>query len=201
MLSLKKRLKSVSPIVIVSVLIAVLVGMGMFFWQSKKNRTEVRKIEEEKQDLQDEVQELKEDKKEFSEVYEYYDKKDNKVLGVGEKTDSNGQNIENETVFCDENCIILNSPQFGENVSSPVGISGQASVYEGTLNLRIKNAAGSTIAEDFATCNLGAPEWGNFNKILNYSISSPQQGTIEVYTTSVKDGSINNIVSIPVNLE
>ncbi len=57
------------------------------------------------------------------------------------------------------------------------------------------------IAEDFTTATLGAPEWGDFNTSLNFSVPSPQQGTIEVYSTSAKDGSIDDIVSISVNLK
>jgi type II secretory pathway pseudopilin PulG len=181
---------STVTIVIITILITVLTAGGVYLWQSQKTKTQTQKLEEEKQDLQKQVDELKERKKELEKTIE-------KEAGGGVEIEPGEQ----KETTSQKGYIVLRSPKSGDTVTSPVKISGRASVFEGTLSLRIKDANGNVIAEDFTTATLGAPEWGDFDTNLNYSVSSSQSGTIEVYTISAKDGSIDDIVSISVTLK
>lgn len=177
-------------IVIIAILITALTGGGVYYWQSRKTKTQTQELTQEKQDLQKQVDELKEEKKELEKIVEKEETKEVEPE-PGEQKEATSQ----------KGYIVLTSPKSGETVTSPIQIAGKASVYEGTLNIMIKDSKSAVIAEDFTTCSLGAPEWGDFNTILNYSVSSPQQGTIEIYTKSAKDGSIDDIVSISVTLK
>lgn len=190
MSNLQNGFVSTVTIVIIAILITALSGGGVYLWQSKRAKTETQKIEREKQDLQKQVEELKEEKKEL-------EKATGKETGGGVEIEPGEQ----KETTSPKGYIVVTSPKSGDTVTSPVKISGRASVFEGTLNLRIKDATGAVLAEDFTTCSLGAPEWGDFEATLNYSVSSSQSGTIEVYTISAKDGSIDDIVSISVTLK
>jgi hypothetical protein len=96
--------------------------------------------------------------------------------------------------------ILVESPLIGQRVSSPVTISGTANVFEATVSIRILDASGKEIASAFtqATCGTGCR--GSYSTAVSYQVSSEQQGTIEVFESSAKDGSPINVVRIPVTL-
>ncbi|GIW05304.1 MAG: hypothetical protein KatS3mg060_0109 [Dehalococcoidia bacterium] len=94
--------------------------------------------------------------------------------------------------------IVVTSPQAGATVSSPVRITGTASVFEGTVQFRIKDVNGQTIGQGVATASQGAPGRGTFSAEIAYRGSGP--GTIEVFSQSPRDGSDQFLVRIPVTL-
>jgi hypothetical protein len=96
--------------------------------------------------------------------------------------------------------IVVESPQLGSRVSDPVTVSGTADVFEATVSIRILDASGHEIARTFTQAACGTGCRGDFSASLGYQISSEQQGTLEVFENSAKDGSPINVVSIPVTL-
>jgi len=99
----------------------------------------------------------------------------------------------------DEPAIWVNSPQSGQKVASPLEVSGSARVFEATVNIRLVDNAGKTIAEGFTTASEGAPGRGNFKYSLDFDAPAPGQGELEVFWTSPKDGKELDKVSVPVN--
>lgn len=85
----------------------------------------------------------------------------------------------------DEAAIVVESPEPGASVSSPVTISGTASVFEGTVQLRILDADGEEIASTFTTASTGAPDRGDFSKDVEFSVDEAQEGVVEVFEQSV----------------
>ncbi|MGH2801033.1 MAG: Gmad2 immunoglobulin-like domain-containing protein [Solirubrobacterales bacterium] len=85
----------------------------------------------------------------------------------------------------DEAAIVVESPQSGASVSSPVTISGTASVFEGTLQLRILDADGEEIASAFTTASAGAPERGDFSEQVKFTVDEAQDGVVEVFEQNV----------------
>jgi hypothetical protein len=81
--------------------------------------------------------------------------------------------------------IVVDSPGPGASVSSPVEISGSASVFEGTVQLRIRDADGEVIARTFTTASAGAPERGDFSEELEFSVGEAQDGVIEAFEQNV----------------
>jgi Immunoglobulin-like domain of bacterial spore germination len=85
----------------------------------------------------------------------------------------------------DRAAIVVESPEPGASVSSPVTISGTASVFEGTVQLRILDADGEEIARAFATASAGAPERGDFSKEVEFTVGEAQDGVVEVFEENV----------------
>ncbi len=110
--------------------------------------------------------------------------------------------------------VVVESPLCGAPVSSPVTVSGTASVFEGSLILDIKDSTGNVLATAQVTATPGTQTPGTpmpgtqtlstpmptFSQDLTFSVSSAQQGTIDAYNLSAKDGSVVNLFSVPVLL-
>jgi hypothetical protein len=96
--------------------------------------------------------------------------------------------------------ILVQTPLIGARVSSPVTISGTADVFEATVSLRILDANGHEIARTFTQASCGTGCRGDYSIAVPYQIATEQQGTIEVFESSAKDGSAINVVAIPVTL-
>jgi hypothetical protein len=96
--------------------------------------------------------------------------------------------------------IVVESPTIGASVSSPVVVKGTANVFEATVSLRVLDAQGREIARTFTTATCGTGCRGDYSKSVRFSVSSEQQGTIEVFEESAEDGRAINVVRIPVTL-
>jgi Immunoglobulin-like domain of bacterial spore germination len=106
----------------------------------------------------------------------------------------------------DEAAIVVESPEPGASVSSPVTISGTASVFEGTVQLRILDADGEEIARAFTTASAGAPERGDFSKEVEFSVGDAQDGVIRAFEQNVASPEESPerelfTVEVPVQLE
>ena len=95
---------------------------------------------------------------------------------------------------------LATTPQTGMRVSSPVTIAGSADVFEATVNIRVLDANGEVIAESFAMATCGTGCRGDFSTQVDVPIDAEQPGTIQVFEYSAKDGSMINMVEIPVTL-
>jgi hypothetical protein len=81
--------------------------------------------------------------------------------------------------------IVVESPEPGASVTSPVTVAGTASVFEGTVQLRIRDADGEVIARTFTTASAGAPGRGNFSKEVEFTVDEAQDGVIEAFEQNV----------------
>jgi Immunoglobulin-like domain of bacterial spore germination len=122
------------------------------------------------------------------------------LVGCGEDDD------DAEQPAAEDAAIVVESPQDGDSVSSPVTISGTASVFEGTVQLRILDAGGEEIASAFTTASAGAPERGEFSEQVEFTVGEPQEGVIEVFEQNVAEVEESperelNKVSVAVELE
>ena len=106
-----------------------------------------------------------------------------------------------------EAAIVVEAPERGASVTSPVTVSGTASVFEGTVQIRIIGADGEEIASTFATASEGAPGRGEFSKKVTFSVPEAQEGVIEAYEADVATGDEGSpaeelfSVSVPVRLQ
>ena len=96
--------------------------------------------------------------------------------------------------------ITVRSPVIGEQVTSPVTVSGTANVFEATVSLRVLDSAGHEIARTFTTATCGTGCRGSYSVSVSYSVPRTQPGTIEVFESSAKDGQPVNVQQIPVTL-
>ena len=106
----------------------------------------------------------------------------------------------------DEAAIVVESPEPGARVSSPVTISGTASVFEGTVQLRILDSDGKEIGRAFTTATAGAPDRGEFSEDVEFSVDETQDGVVEAFEQNVAPPEESpererSTVEVPVELE
>ncbi|MFA6171478.1 MAG: Gmad2 immunoglobulin-like domain-containing protein [Patescibacteria group bacterium] len=104
----------------------------------------------------------------------------------------------NIRIILDPN-IIVSLPLPGDSIGNPVTIKGEARVFENTFNYRVKDSAGNILAEKTAMASApDAGQYGDFEITIRYSVPKTDNGVIEVFDYSAKDGSVIDLVSIPV---
>jgi len=96
--------------------------------------------------------------------------------------------------------IVVESPRTGQDLASSVTVTGFANVFEANVNIRILDAEGNILKETFTTASCGTGCWGDFSETLAFEVTERRQGRVEVLTYSPKDGSEQDLVSIPVVL-
>jgi germination protein M len=83
--------------------------------------------------------------------------------------------------------ILVEHPAVGETVTSPIPVSGTASVFEATLRIRLEGPDGESLWEDTVTASDGAPGRGTFAVAVPFAATGP--GRIVAFSPSAKDGS------------
>jgi hypothetical protein len=96
--------------------------------------------------------------------------------------------------------IVVETPQPGAEISSPITIAGTADVFEATVSIRILDEDGGELAATFATATCGSGCRGRYSTDLFFFVDRTQNGAIEVFEASAEDGSPINLVSVPVIL-
>jgi len=96
--------------------------------------------------------------------------------------------------------ITVQSPVIGDQVTSPVTVSGTADVFEAVVSLRVLDSAGNELARTFTNATCGTGCRGSYAVTISYSVAQSEPGTIEVFETSAKDGQPVNVQQIPVTL-
>ncbi len=95
--------------------------------------------------------------------------------------------------------ITVSRPQPNARISTPVTIAGDASVFEAALQWRLTDSAGRALAQGITTASAGAPRRGTYS--ITATFAPPATDTIaivEVWSVSAKDGTIDEIVRVPV---
>ena len=96
--------------------------------------------------------------------------------------------------------ILVESVGPGDEVASPLRVTGTANTFEATLNLRVVDAAGNVLYDDFATATSGTGTRGTFDETLEFDVVEDGPGTLVAYERSAEDGSEVKVVRIPVEL-
>ena len=95
--------------------------------------------------------------------------------------------------------IMVSSPKANSTAGNSVTISGNARVFENVVNYRVLDGKGVVLAEG---TTLATPpdigQFGPFSVTPTWNTPKTITGTIEVFSTSAKDGSVINLVKIPV---
>jgi immunoglobulin-like protein involved in spore germination len=97
--------------------------------------------------------------------------------------------------------ILVKEPLANTRVRSPLTISGEAMVFEAALIWQVTDTAGRVLAGGITTATAGAPAKGTFTITATYA--DPPSDTIgfaEVFTRSPRDGTVDEIVRVPLIL-
>lgn len=97
--------------------------------------------------------------------------------------------------------IWVTSPLPGDKIENPVIIRGKAMVFEASLSGRIKDSSGKTLAQGNTMASKGAPERGDFQLELRFDSPTTEDGYLEVFTYSAKDGSEIIEAKIPIKFK
>jgi hypothetical protein len=122
--------------------------------------------------------------------------------GSGVEDNSDGAANDDETstsVISASGNVEVTSPDVGEIIGLPLAVTGSARVFESTLNYRLLDADSTVLAEGYVMTN--APdvgEFGDFAIMTSYAAPSGAAGTLEVFDYSAKDGSVIDLVQVPV---
>jgi germination protein M len=96
--------------------------------------------------------------------------------------------------------IALSEPAAGTLVKGDrLVVKGEASVYEGTVSLRLRDDRGQVMAQGYATAAEGAPGRGEFSGALTFTPPATSHAwTVEAFEASAEDGRILYLVKLPV---
>jgi germination protein M len=96
--------------------------------------------------------------------------------------------------------IALAQPAAGALVKGDrLVVKGEASVYEGTVSLRLRDDQGNVMAQGHATAAEGAPGRGPFSGALSFTPPAASRSwTLEAFEVSAEDGRILYSVQLPV---
>lgn len=96
--------------------------------------------------------------------------------------------------------IFVDSPAWGEPVTSPVEVRGLSNVFEATSQVMLTDDDGLGLFEDHVTATCGTGCWGEWEVDIPYTVDREQFGALIVSELSARDGSQVNIREYPVIL-
>jgi hypothetical protein len=99
-----------------------------------------------------------------------------------------------------EPAIVVRTPASGDELRSPITVSGTANVFEATVAIRLLDADGQVLAASFATATCGSGCRGAFAAEVAFFVEARESGTIVVFEPSAEDGSPLHAVTISVVL-
>jgi hypothetical protein len=100
----------------------------------------------------------------------------------------------------ENNAFRLFEPAPNSTVNSSFTVKGQARVFEAAFSYSFEDGH-NVLAEGHAMAKQGAPEWGDFEFVVQYNKATNPTGMLILYETSAKDGSRINQLVMPVKLQ
>lgn len=96
---------------------------------------------------------------------------------------------------------VVFQPLPGSKIASGSPLSGAARAFEAVVHRQIRDASGRVVTADKAvTAAEGAPAFGRFETTISLDRSpATPTGTLMVYTRSARNGSIQDLVEVPVS--
>ena len=120
------------------------------------------------------------------------------VAVQGEPVGSQAEPLTRDTFSELTPLILVEHPALGETVTSPVTVSGTASVFEATLRVRLEGPDGERLWEDTVTASEGGPGRGSFAVEVPFAATGP--GKVVAFAPSAKDGSPQHTFEVEVRL-
>jgi LysM repeat protein len=97
--------------------------------------------------------------------------------------------------------IIINNPVQGVTITSPVLVTGVGAAFEQQISVRILDQEGAQIGGGVAFISGELGQIGPFSGTFTFTVpSTPQMGRIQVLSISPRDGAIEHLTSVSVNL-
>ncbi len=101
-----------------------------------------------------------------------------------------------------QEAIIITAPTMNQEISSPVTVTGWGSGFENNLAVEVLDNMASVIGEGYVTVNAEMGQIGPFTGTITFTPpDSEQLGRVAVYSISPRDGAIEHLNSVTVNLK
>lgn len=97
--------------------------------------------------------------------------------------------------------ILVEHPYPGQDVVSPISVSGSANVFEAQFKVEVTDPEGLIITEQKLTATSGTGTRGTFNAQVEFSTQRTGLGAVIFSEPSPKDGKPTNVVEIPVRMK
>ena len=100
-----------------------------------------------------------------------------------------------------KNLLVL-TPGTGQTVKSPIAVSGYGRLFEAVGNWELTDGSSHVIGNgNFMAVSGTSPTFARFNFTISYSVPAQQTGTLAIFDLSAKDGSRQDVLTIPVTLQ
>ncbi|MGC9358796.1 MAG: LysM peptidoglycan-binding domain-containing protein [Anaerolineae bacterium] len=100
-----------------------------------------------------------------------------------------------------QEAIIISQPLASQDVTSPVTVTGWGSGFENTLAVDILDQFGTVIGQGYVIIDAEFGQVGPFSGVIEFTPPDEEQfGRIQVYGISPRDGAIEHLASVTVNL-
>ena len=96
--------------------------------------------------------------------------------------------------------VLVESPLPGQEVHTPLLITGTANTFEATFNVELVDDAGEVVAKRFVTATSGSGTRGTFATELPFEITKEGPGKLLVFELSAEDGSRIHEQEIPLQI-
>jgi len=101
-----------------------------------------------------------------------------------------------------QEAILITSPAQGDEVSSPLTVQGWGSAFENTLAVDILDADGTVIGQGYAMIDAEIGQTGPFTGTIGFEgPATAELGRVAVYSVSARDGAIEHLSSVTVDLQ
>jgi len=101
-----------------------------------------------------------------------------------------------------QEAILITAPAQGDELSSPVTVQGWGSAFENTLAVDILDANGTVIGQGYAMIDAEMGQTGPFTGTVGFEApAAAELGRVAVYSVSARDGAIEHLSSVTVDLQ
>ena len=100
-----------------------------------------------------------------------------------------------------QEAILITSPTAGDQVSTPITVKGWGSGFENNLAVDVLDGSGRVIGQGYAMISAEMGQTGPYSGTISFTPPSVAQlGRVSVYSISPRDGAIEHLASVTVNL-
>ena len=96
--------------------------------------------------------------------------------------------------------VVIETPVAGDELVSPIGVSGRANVADGEVTITLLADDGTPLASTRTEVSCGSNCRGTYSADVAFFVEERVSGTMAVFEVSAEDGSAVNVASIAVTL-
>src|SRR5438445_786459 len=96
--------------------------------------------------------------------------------------------------------ITVDQPRAFAVVTSPLTVSGTASLFEGGFSWKVVDLAGKELTKGTGQASPGAPARGTFSFTVTFTVTGDTYAYLSLVSFSAKDGSVDDEARVPIIL-